>query len=228
MVDGGKRAIAAVQEALYDVVLMDIQMAEMDGIEATGRIRALRPPAGAVPIVAMTANAMPGARARCLAAGMDDYIAKPIDSAALVAMLDRLADAGLSGLGPPPDASPTAPPTLPSPAFDRARLEELREAMAAPAFAALVASFASGLKERIARAHGLVAAAGFEQAALVAHDLVGMAGNIGAMRLCALARDLEAAAKAADAARCRAAAQALAEMSEGAVAALASYPAEAA
>jgi DNA-binding NarL/FixJ family response regulator len=221
------RAVAAVQDALYDVVLMDIQMAEMDGLEATSRIRALPPPASAVPIVAMTANAMRGAREQYLAAGMDDYIAKPIDSAALIAMLDRIADAGLSGLEARPDP-PDAPEPAPRPAFDRVRLDDLRAAMAPAAFGALVASFASGLDERVRRALALVAEGKFAEAAREAHDIVGMAGNMGAMRLSALARDLEIAGKAGDAARCGDAARTIAEVSGAALAALASYRAEAA
>ena len=85
----GLEAIAAIEDDLYDVVLMDVQMPELDGLEATRRIRARWPELG-LPIVAMTANAMAGDREACLAAGMTDYISKPIRPAELEAALRRV------------------------------------------------------------------------------------------------------------------------------------------
>jgi len=76
-----------VQRQKYDVVLMDVQMPEMDGLEATRRICARWAPGDRPRIVAMTANAMQGDREQCLAAGMDDYITKPIRVDALVGAL---------------------------------------------------------------------------------------------------------------------------------------------
>jgi CheY-like chemotaxis protein len=84
----GARAVAAVEAGEYDVVLMDVQMPELDGLEATRRIRA-RWPDRRLHIVAMTANAMAGDRDACLAAGMNDYISKPIDPALLAEALAR-------------------------------------------------------------------------------------------------------------------------------------------
>ncbi|HRP29986.1 MAG TPA: response regulator, partial [Burkholderiaceae bacterium] len=81
----------------YDVVLMDVQMPEMDGLEAARRITA-QWQAGARPrIVAMTANAMAGDREACLAAGMDDYVTKPIRVDALVQALNNVNSRGMQG-----------------------------------------------------------------------------------------------------------------------------------
>lgn len=78
--DNGKYALAALDENTYDVILMDCQMPEMDGYEATGRIRQhANPVVAATPIIALTANAMSGDSDKCIAAGMDDYLAKPFE-----------------------------------------------------------------------------------------------------------------------------------------------------
>jgi CheY-like chemotaxis protein len=84
----GVQALNALEASDYDVVLMDVQMPELDGLEATRRIRA-RWPDRPVHIVAMTANAMAGDREDCLAAGMNDYVSKPIRPTELVAALER-------------------------------------------------------------------------------------------------------------------------------------------
>ena len=83
----GEEALAAVQRCVYDVVLMDVAMPEMDGLEATRRLRSLPGVKGRPWVVALTANAMQGDRELCLAAGMDDYIRKPIKLAELAAAL---------------------------------------------------------------------------------------------------------------------------------------------
>ena len=84
----GMEAIESVARQTYDVVLMDVQMPEMDGLEASRRLNA--DGAGRPHIVAMTANAMEGDREMCLAAGMDDYLTKPIRVDQLVAALLRV------------------------------------------------------------------------------------------------------------------------------------------
>jgi signal transduction histidine kinase/CheY-like chemotaxis protein/ligand-binding sensor domain-containing protein len=88
--DNGVEAVAAFERQSFDVVLMDIQMPEMDGLEATAKIRARERLSGRrIPIVAFTAHALPGDRERCLEAGMDDYVTKPIQPAILFAAIER-------------------------------------------------------------------------------------------------------------------------------------------
>jgi two-component system, sensor histidine kinase len=89
LVDDGEKAVAAVRSRRYDLVLMDIRMRRMDGVAATKAIRALDPPANKVPIVALTGHALAGDRDVYLAAGMDDYVSKPIRREALIAVLAR-------------------------------------------------------------------------------------------------------------------------------------------
>ncbi|MGE4552187.1 MAG: ATP-binding protein [Desulfovibrionaceae bacterium] len=90
-VEDGQQAVDRVQQERFDVVLMDIQMPVLDGEEATRRIRDLPPPAGTVPIVALTAHAMKGDRDRFLALGMDDYLDKPVDLARLNVLVSAYA-----------------------------------------------------------------------------------------------------------------------------------------
>jgi signal transduction histidine kinase/DNA-binding response OmpR family regulator len=90
-VSNGREAIDAFRREHFDIILMDVQMPEMDGFEATGCIRGReKAKGGHIPIVAMTAHAMKGDRERCLAAGMDDYVSKPIKVNELFAVIERL------------------------------------------------------------------------------------------------------------------------------------------
>lgn len=104
IVGNGIEAVSAVIRGEYDLVLMDVQMPEMDGVTATRRIRELDGPVSQIPIIALTANAMKGDEENYRAAGMNDYVSKPIES-------DKLAAAMLGQCGtaaPPPTAAPGA------------------------------------------------------------------------------------------------------------------------
>ena len=91
LASNGLEAVESVERQTYDVVLMDVQMPEMDGLEAARRITAMRSPDARPRIVAMTANAMQGDREMCLAAGMDDYLTKPIRVDQLIETLNHVA-----------------------------------------------------------------------------------------------------------------------------------------
>ncbi|MGB0713675.1 MAG: response regulator, partial [Gammaproteobacteria bacterium] len=96
LADNGERAVAAVEANEYSVVLMDIQMPVMDGVEATRRIRNLNNPRKAeVPVIALTAHAMKGAEEEYLSAGMNAYLTKPIENDALESVMRRFAPMGL-------------------------------------------------------------------------------------------------------------------------------------
>ncbi|MCX6597709.1 MAG: ATP-binding protein [Acidobacteria bacterium] len=115
-VDGGEAAVTAVRDGSYDLILMDCQMPEMDGYEATAAIRDLPAPASLTPIIALTANSMPGDRERCLAAGMDDYLSKPVQLTRLAETLERWQG---EACGSVPD-DPTVPTQPGNPGVDNA------------------------------------------------------------------------------------------------------------
>ena len=94
VVEDGAAAIEAVRTGQYDLVLMDVQMPGVDGLEATRRIRRLEVAQAGVPVIAITANAMAGDDRRCLDAGMNDYVTKPIDRARLLSTVARWGRAG--------------------------------------------------------------------------------------------------------------------------------------
>jgi two-component system, sensor histidine kinase and response regulator len=105
VVEDGRQAIEAVQQHRYEMVLMDVQMPEVDGLEATRSIRLWEQQTGTpeVPIIAMTAHALQGDRDRCIAAGMDEYLTKPIRSDQMFQMVERFAVDRLQAEGVPPD-----------------------------------------------------------------------------------------------------------------------------
>jgi CheY-like chemotaxis protein len=91
LAESGKKAFDAWRTQAFDIILMDVQMPEMDGFEATSRIREQEKSTSQhIPIIALTAHAMVGDRERCLAAGMDDYVSKPINAEDLFAAIERL------------------------------------------------------------------------------------------------------------------------------------------
>ncbi len=115
--DNGEIAVRMVGEQDYDLVLMDMQMPVMDGIAATKAIRS-NPRFGTLPIVAMTANAMEGDRERCLQAGMNDHVSKPIDPDALYAAVMRWVKPRRSQRSEPPAKKIEPPPRELSPTFE--------------------------------------------------------------------------------------------------------------
>jgi CheY-like chemotaxis protein/HPt (histidine-containing phosphotransfer) domain-containing protein len=191
-VGNGKEAVKAVEGGTYDLVLMDIQMPEMDGFEATSIIRDREKPGGRrIPIVAMTAHALKGYRERCLQSGMDDYLAKPIQRDTLTRLLEKY-------LGTPPAAKDGAGP---APAargvFDRKvllqRLEGDEELLRE-----IAGEFARDLPRLLEDVAGAAAADSADKLNIAAHALKGSAAAIEAPALRDLARRLERAGREGD------------------------------
>ena len=187
----GAEAVEAIRRQRYDLVLMDVQMPEMDGLEATRRICAATAPADRPRIIAMTANAMAGDREECLQAGMDDYLAKPLDLAALAAALERAGTAE-TVVGSNDERGAEVPP------WDPAPLDDLLEVMgdAGPELVRnLVVAFLEEAPRLLDAAAEAEAAGRVEEVQRAAHSLKSSSAGLGAMRLAAACRRLEAAAK---------------------------------
>ena len=188
----GKEAVKALEAAPYDLVLMDCHMPEMDGFEAT---KLIRDPQSAirnhkVPIIAMTANAMKGDREKCLEAGMDDYVAKPVKSENLAAAIERCLNAAAERddtcapvLDEPSRSTPAAP-------VDLARLRMMAAGDGDDA-RELIEMYLKDTDERIARLHGLIEAQDAEEMTLEAHTLKGASATLGVGRMSEVALQLE-------------------------------------
>jgi signal transduction histidine kinase/CheY-like chemotaxis protein len=183
---GGAEAVARVAQGGIDTLFLDCQMPDVDGYEATRRIRALEGAAARVHIVAMTANAMPGDRDRCLAAGMDDYLSKPIREPDLAAALG-----GRPGARQAPAAANADPPVLDAAAFSTLNLASAAEA----GFTGrLIGLFRRDALVQLAELQRATGAGEWAQVTRVAHALRGASATLGAGRLAACCDRLERAA----------------------------------
>jgi two-component system, sensor histidine kinase and response regulator len=199
----GTEAVRAFRPGRYDLVLMDCQMPEMDGLTATRQIRRLEAGLGRVPVIAVTAGTVSGARRACLDAGMDDFLAKPFS-------LGRLRKKVLEWLLPsidsePPDADDrksepdVVPPTPDEANVDLSRLQELaRESGSQQIVEELSLIFLDDVAKRVV-ALGLAAQARDQRAYLnVIHAIKGASGNFGAVRMARIAEASERQAKHGD------------------------------
>jgi len=185
IVANGAEAVSAVGRHRYDLVLMDVQMPVMDGLEAAQAIRALPGEAGRVPILALTANAFAEQRAQCLDAGMNDCLTKPIQPAALVEALTHW--------GAQRDGEAEAEPAS---ALNEANpLSFMADDLSPAATRELAHAFMADAAERVVRLAEHVARADWPALGHEAHDIAGTLGNVGAHRVVELARQLERACK---------------------------------
>ncbi len=203
----GLEAVAAVSRQRYDLVLMDVQMPEMDGLEATGRIRTTLPAEVMPRIVAMTANATHEGRAACFAAGMDDYISKPVQVTELVSALYRtrwVGEIGPEGLA---DAAPPDTRVLPrdgeplaasSVVLDEAVLRALHASLGRRAdkkLLTLIDAFHESAERLLGELRTSLAQGDRETLHRAAHSLKSTSAAMGALALADIARALEYATK---------------------------------
>ncbi len=202
-VANGLEVLTALRQVPYEVVLMDCQMPEMDGYSAAREIRRIereQPQAFKsilpVRIVAMTANALDGDRADCLAAGMDDYVSKPVQIEELAAVLERMAPANGTSAPAVPEAERSVEDRLDYTVING--LRALREPGQPDPLAELVDLFLIDAPERLHRIQHGWQAGDLKAVQHAAHSLKGSASNLGVQRLAKLAAQLEKEAKAGE------------------------------
>jgi CheY-like chemotaxis protein len=202
IVDNGAAAVTAVASTHYDLVLMDCQMPELDGFQASKAIRAREAelaaqPGGSavrIPIIALTANAIKGDRELCVASGMDEYLTKPINPTKLVEVIEALlpdrARASTKAARHSAQIAAAAPLDVPS-LLDRCmgNIDFLKR---------LLDKFRSRVGEDIERLSQAVEAQNTQETARLAHSLKGSAANVSAITLTRLALELEQLSVAGD------------------------------
>ena len=178
-VANGIEAVEALSRVAYDVVLMDCQMPEMDGYTASREIRGREAGGARTPIIALTANALEGDRDRCLAAGMDDYVTKPVTEADLARVLSRYI--------PGDESSP----------LDQEVVARLRTLSSDDSdfLGELASLYLDDAPSRLAAIREAIATDDPETLASAAHALKSSSGNVGAMRMRDLASSLESVGK---------------------------------
>ena len=208
----GNSAVKKAATNRYDVILMDIHMPELDGVTAMQNIRTFHASGGCPPIVAMTANALPGDREHYLSLGMNDYISKPIRTGDLKRLFERLFPRNLAEVAPPLEqivSRPTSPisavatvRTKGLPILDIEQLEDLRY-LPAPDSASgdtesvggLIRLFQTTANERMDEMERLLASGQWARLSEVAHSLCGSSASLGYPRVAANCKELELAAR---------------------------------
>jgi PAS domain S-box-containing protein len=192
VVGDGRAAVLAAARTSYDVVLMDIQMPELDGFEATQAIRGTS--AGReLPIIALTAHALSGERERCLSRGMTGYLTKPFKAHDLFAVVEGRSDDG--GPHPPlPAPAPMAAPPVDVEAFR----QDMRAAGAEAAVDAILDTYLATADERITAVRRALASGSAPDVDRAAHAFKSASATIGARDLAGILQQLEDAARSGD------------------------------
>ena len=209
VVSNGVEAVQAIETDAYDLVLMDIFMPEMDGINATRKIREIPGAVSKIPIIALTANAMAGERDKCLAAGMNEVVSKPFDIEHLVERMKHCIGDGNSTMAAVDETSARAEPAnnnqdraLDRPAavddttiLDQAVLAKLSDAVGEEMMPDLVGQSVDDMRDNLARIVELGNAADLDALQREAHVLKSTSGGFGAVRLQRLGQALDFACK---------------------------------
>jgi signal transduction histidine kinase/DNA-binding response OmpR family regulator/HPt (histidine-containing phosphotransfer) domain-containing protein len=193
----GLSAISRLRRNAYAAVLADCNLPEMDGYELTRLIRLGEPHAWdpRVPVIAMTAHALAGDREKCIAAGMDDYVSKPIDPKALESVLDRWTGVEVSEVSGDTATGPAVVREIK--AFDQDELIE--RVMGNEEIARRVASrFVADIPAQLVALSAAIAGSDGERAHAIAHSIKGAAANVSAAQMSRITSDLEHAARAGD------------------------------
>lgn len=206
----GREALEAVARERFDVLLTDISMPEMDGVEATWRIRQLPEPNSLLPIVAITANAISGDRERFLEAGMNEYLTKPLRRADLDACLGRMFRGKTSIAGveaaalepalqnPPQIAQPAQEASMPMadrffqfPLLDPAELERLAEETSPEVVPAVVDEYLAEMQRRLVEVLAIMQSRDVDALQKMTHAIAGASASAGARRLREAAKRIE-------------------------------------
>jgi len=187
MVENGREAVDAVERKTYDVVLMDVHMPEMDGLEATRRIRAASPTGGPT-IVAMTASVLAADRKACLDAGMDHFISKPVSRDDLASVLSRRGATEKRQTGNGDVTLPVLDETI------LVQLERLSAAGGSDRIQPLIDKFVSNAEQHFEEIRARIAAGDADGLREVAHTVKGSGGMLGAKRFASACASLERAA----------------------------------
>ena len=188
--EDGAEAIDAVRRQRYDVVLMDVQMPNLDGLAAARQIRALEGDGPRTPIVAMTANALKEDRQRCFEAGMDDYFSKPFPPSALVEKVGQWIDRTRPSTRPSADAIDGLTDL---PVLDIGAADELRSSFTDERFMPMLRLYLEDLKQRTLLIERHNKNNEVEEVGRVAHKLIMASGAFGAKQVLALANRLQTA-----------------------------------